>query len=735
MGAARLLIADSQGGVSCGAYVDFIQEEAFMVLCNLQTRLYAHIRRGTAAEWWLDHRKEMYKFAHQATRKSFTSGVSDKNGDIWLIYRTLCDLESKTSREIKDFFKNGGVLLATSSGRHAARKARRDMREMKAEKAERKVDKEKVDKEKEKAEEDKEKGPDNNRLSPKPVHWEKSVQDTPDATMGAPAPALASRPAGDRKCDILLSHPYPCNSQVEVTRVFTCLESGLLDAIRHGTAPEWWEQHSERMYPFAKEACQKAFTAEVDAEWFITETLADLRWRDNDYVKAFFEDGEHQLATSSGRTAAQEAKKRFTVRRVRVKVESIHKAQMEHREGGNGMFMDVGGPPASPVGLPTSIVKARSKEQVEEVEEKVTVIPVKINRAMAVNRGRPLSGPEKIAEPRMRARANERQFTTSRICIANEAGRDKERLKMEHDAKVKADELKKAEMSSKIIGILGSAQAGSSSGSVCESDVFLDQPRPLRYPCNSQAEVTAMWTHLEARLLAHIRNGTAVDWFRRHRTDMYMFAKEACRKSFTVEMNTDWLVVATLADLQGEGDRQVCTFFADGESRLATPRGRRAAREAEERKKVEEEANAKGTNEVLKGGGGGPSVTPIGLPISTARTHPNQQARRAEEKKEVTPATQNRAKVPAIFGDSSAQCEDPSERKPYGKARAGSFIPVSEARGQDGATKKSGRHVPRHTVGLNDPPCSRCVKADVPCEKLASKPHGACQRCRRLKRE
>lgn len=68
-----------------------------------------------------------------------------------------------------------------------------------------------------------------------------------------------------------------------------------------------------------------------------------------------------------------------------------------------------------------------------------------------------------------------------------------------------------------------------------------------------------------------------------------------------------------------------------------------------------------------------------------------------------------------------------------GKAQAGSFIPRSEARGQDGATKKSGRHVPRQTVGLNDPPCSRCLKADVPCEKLASKPHGACQRCRRLK--
>lgn len=112
-----------------------------------------------------------------------------------------------------------------------------------------------------------------------------------------------------------------------------------------------------------------------------------------------------------------------------------------------------------------------------------------------------------------------------------------------------------------------------------------------------------------------------------------MFAKEACRKSFTVDMNTDWLIVATLADLQGEGDRQVRTFFAAGESRLATPRGRRAARQAKERKKVEEEASAKGTNEVLMGDGGGPSVTPIGPPISTARTLPNHQASRAEERK------------------------------------------------------------------------------------------------------
>lgn len=212
-------------------------------------------------------------------------------------------------------------------------------------------------------------------------------------------------------------------------------------------------------YPFAKEACQKAFIAEVDAEWLITETLADLRWRDNVYVKAFFEDGEHRLATLSGRTAAQGAKKRFAVRRVKVK--STHKAQMECREGDNGICVDVGGQSASSVALPTSIVKARSKEQAEEVEGKKTVIPVEIDRAMAVGRERPLSRPEEIAEPRKSARATKHQFTTSRI--ANEGGRDKERLKMEHDAKVKADALKKAEMSSKIIGILGSAQARSSS--------------------------------------------------------------------------------------------------------------------------------------------------------------------------------------------------------------------------------------------------------------------------------
>lgn len=122
--------------------------------------------------------------------------MSDKNGDSWLIYRTLCNLESKTSREIKDFFKNGGVLLATSSGRHAARKAGRDMREMKAEKAQRKAekDKEKADKDKENAEEDKKMGPDNHHLSPKLIHREKSVQDTPDATTVAPASAPGSCP-------------------------------------------------------------------------------------------------------------------------------------------------------------------------------------------------------------------------------------------------------------------------------------------------------------------------------------------------------------------------------------------------------------------------------------------------------------------------------------------------------------------------------------------------------------
>ncbi|KAG5219633.1 hypothetical protein IMY05_C4819000200 [Salix suchowensis] len=284
---------------------------------------------------------------------------------------------------------------------------------------------------------------------------------------------------------------------------------------------------------------------------------------------------------------------------------------------------------------------------------------------------------------------------------------------MEHDAKVKADELKKAKMSSKIIGILGSAQAGSSR---CVDTFAPTIAVPLQQSSRGDRNVDPLGSPSSG---AH-QERDGVDWFRRiariwsvklatrikvyfcSHKHQYMFAKEACRKSFTVEMNTDW--------------RQTgLHLLRRRREPAATPRGRRAAREAEERKKVEEEANAKGTNEVLKGGGGGPSVTPIGLPISTARTQPNQQARRAEEKKEVTPATQNRAKVPAIFGDSSAQCEDPSERKPYGKARAGPPF-QAEARGQEGQLRKVAGMSPSHSWPQR-PPCSRCVKADVPCEK------------------
>ncbi|KAG9217987.1 hypothetical protein CCMSSC00406_0009807 [Pleurotus cornucopiae] len=233
----------------------------------------------------------MYKFAHQASRKSFTSGVSDKNGDTWLIYRTLCDFESKTSREINDFFKNGGALLATSSGHHAARKARRGMGEMKAEKAQRKADKDKEKAQEEKAQEGKEKGPDNNRRSPKPVHQEKSVQGTPDATMGAPASALGSRLAGNRTSARNLKCSYCCTRGKEEVR---------------GAAGE----------------CK----GEVDP-------------------------------------------------------------QSTDGAPGGGQRVDVGGPSAFSVGLPTSIVKAQSKEQAEEVDGKKTVMPVDIDQAMAVSRG------------------------------------------------------------------------------------------------------------------------------------------------------------------------------------------------------------------------------------------------------------------------------------------------------------------------------------------------------------
>ncbi|KAJ8690179.1 hypothetical protein PTI98_011633 [Pleurotus ostreatus] len=212
---------------------------------------------------------------------------------------------------------------------------------MKAEKAQRKADKEKEKAQEEKAQEGKEKGLDNNHRSPKPVHQEKSVQGTPDATMGAPASALGSRLAGDRTSARNLKCSYCCTRSKEEVR---------------GAAGE----------------CK----------------------------------GEVNPQSTDGAP-------------------------------GGGQHVDVGGPSAFSVWLPTSIVKAQSKEQAEEVDGKKTVMPVDIDQAMAVSRGRPLSGPEEIAEPRKSARTKD-QFTTLRT--ANEAGRDQEKLRMEHDAKVKADD-------------------------------------------------------------------------------------------------------------------------------------------------------------------------------------------------------------------------------------------------------------------------------------------------------
>ncbi|KAF9491578.1 hypothetical protein BDN71DRAFT_1579358 [Pleurotus eryngii] len=148
----------------------------------------------------------------------------------------------------------------------------------------------------------------------------------------------------------------------------------------------------------------------------------------------------------------------------------------------------------------------------------------------------------------------------------------------------------------------------------------------IAYDVSSQQAVTTTFTELQQQLLAQVTASTGLTWFMENQKEMYTFAKRASNRKFKQEIEAKWLITWTLSTLKEKTDKLVREFFDNPRTKTActiakatwelqkqqqSEGGQADQSGMDSRKKEERVAEAKDTMEV-------DGTAPLGMPKAPA---------------------------------------------------------------------------------------------------------------------